>query len=125
MTNYSVTNADDFIAAAPAIAKPHLKAIRQAVESVLPEIEKDFGYGKPYYKYKGWVAGFDAYKNHIGFEVWDGLTTEDRDALEALGYKTGSATFQVRYDQAVPAKIIQKLVKAQVAINEAKPAKGK
>lgn len=117
MPNYSAGNVDAFIAAAPEIARPHLSEIRAAVESALPDYEKEIGYGKPYYKYHGWVVGFDVYKNHIGFEVWDGFSDEDRKRLEESGYKTGSVTFQIRYDQAVPTEIIKDLVKAQAELN--------
>lgn len=120
MTNYSTKTIDEYISAAPAISKPHLSEIREAVESVLPEYEKEIGYGKPYYKYQGWVVGFDVYTNHIGFEVWNGLTDEDRQILEENGYKTGSVTFQIRYDQPVPIDIIRELVRRQVRLNEGK-----
>lgn len=118
MTNYSVKNVDAFISAAPQEARAHLIEIRAAVQSAVPKAEEKIGYGKPYYKYHGWVVGFDVYKHHIGFEVWDGLQVEDREELEAQGYKTGSVTFQIRYDQKVPTTIIKKLVKAQARINE-------
>jgi len=120
MANYSVQSADEYIAAAPDVAKSHLRELKRAVEAAMPEVEKDLGYGKPYFKYKGWVAGFDVYKNHIGFEVWDGLTADDRKELEDLGYKTGSVTFQIRYEQDIPADIITRLIKTQVEKNEAK-----
>lgn len=124
MTNYSVKNVNEYIDAAPQEARPHLQEIRAAVKSAIPHAEEKIGYGKPYYKYHGWVAGFDVYKNHIGFEVWDGLEDEDRKSLEETGYKTGSVTFQIKYDQKVPVAIIEKLVKTQARLNENK-AEGK
>ncbi len=120
MTNYSVATVDEYIAAAPQKARAHLRALQDAVRSAIPKAEEKIGYGKPYYKYHGWVAGFDVYKNHIGFEVWDGFSGEDRTMLEEEGYKTGSVTFQIRYDQKVPIAVIQRLVKAQAKINERK-----
>ncbi len=125
MANYSAKNVDQYIEAAPAQSRPHLIKIRQAVESAIPSIEQEIGYGKPYYKYRGWVAGFDVYKNHVGFEVWGGLSSDDRKSLEEKGYKTGSVTFQIGYTQEVPAAIIRGLVKAQVKRNEEKFAKKK
>ncbi len=122
MPNYTVTSVDDYISKAPDVSKPHLMEIRAAVESALPTFEKEIGYGKPYYKYHGWVVGFDVYKNHIGFEVWDGFSDEKRTLLENSGYKTGSVTFQIRYDQHVPTTIIRSLVEAQAKLNETKSA---
>lgn len=120
MTNYSVKNVDEFIAASPQEAQPHLREIRKLVRAAVPEADEQIGYGKPYYKHHKWVAGFDVYKSHIGFEIWDGLSSEDREQLEEAGYKTGSTSFQVRYDQKVPAAIITRLVKAQARLNEEK-----
>jgi len=120
MTNYSVKNVNEFISDAPPLARAHLRKIREVVKSAIPDAEEKIGYGKPYYKHNGWIAGFDAYKNHVGFEIWDGLEKKDREQLEKKGYKTGSTTFQIRYDQEVPTKEIQKLVTEQFERNKAK-----
>ncbi len=125
MTNYSVKNVDEYIAASIEEARPHLKTIREAVTSAFPDIEEKIGYGKPYYKYHGWVVGFDVFKKHISFEVWDGFDDQTREELEKQGYKTGSVTFQIRYDQQVPTSVIKKLVKAQAKLNETKAANKK
>lgn len=124
MSNYSVTNVDEFIAEAPQEAHSHLKEIRAAVKEAIPQAEEKIGYGKPYYKGSRWLVGFDVYKHHIGFEIWEGqLTSEIRQSLEQKGYKTGNKTIQIRFDQKVPASIIQELAKAQAKIAEAKSRK--
>lgn len=122
MTNYYVATVDEFIAAAPEIARPHLSAIRTIISTAIPYADEKIDYGKPYYKYHGWVTGLDVYSKHIGLEIWDGLQNNERQELEALGYKTGSKTFQIRYDQSIPAEIIATLVIAQAKRNEAKAA---
>lgn len=115
MTNYAVENVDEFIAATPEVARPHLQETRAAVLSVLPESSEHISYGKPYYKHPKHLVGFDAYKQHINFEIYKGqLKSDDRKKLEADGYKTGNKSFQVRYDQDVPAAMIQKITKAQM-----------
>ncbi|HEX7017568.1 MAG TPA: DUF1801 domain-containing protein [Patescibacteria group bacterium] len=121
MTNYSVENVDEYIADAPQVAQAHLREIRAAVKSAIPQAEEKIGYGKPYYKHHRWVVGYDVYKQHIGFEIWDGqLTSEIRQTLEEKGYKTGSKTFQIRYDQPVPTAIIKKLAQEQAKAEEEK-----
>lgn len=125
MTNYSVKTVPEYIKAAPKEAKPHLKEIRAAVQSAIPKADERIGYGKPYYKTSRWVVGFDVYTRHIGFEVWDGQLPGDiRRALEDKGYKTGSKTFQIRYDQKVPIAMIKKIAKAQAKV-EADKVKSK
>lgn len=121
MTNYSAKTVDEFIDAAPVIARPHLEALRKLVLSAVPGAEEGIHYGKPYYKYHGYLAGFDTYKHHIGLELWtEQLNTEDREILESMGYKTGSRTFQIRYDQQIPTEITERLLKEQARLNKVK-----
>jgi len=121
MTNYAVKNVDEFIAAAPEEAQPHLKELRAAVRSAIPKAEEKIGYGKPYYKLHQWLVGFDAYKQHVNFEIYDAqLPSEIRKVLEDKGYGTGNKSVQIKYDQKVPTTAIKKLAKAQLQLSEAK-----
>jgi uncharacterized protein YdhG (YjbR/CyaY superfamily) len=121
MTNYAVKDVSEFIAAAPKEARSHLKELRAAVKSAIPKAEEKIGYGKPYYKFNQWLVGFDAYKQHVTFEIYEGqLPGEIRKALEDKGYGTGSKTVQIKFDQKVPITAIKKLAKAQVKLGEAK-----
>src|SRR4051794_4625588 len=104
---------DAFVAESPAEARPVLEQIRKVVKSAVPDVDETMGYGKPYYKYYGWMTGITLYTKHLGVEIWGGLSSEDRKELEALGYKTGSKNFQIQYDQEVPAELLTRLVKAQ------------
>lgn len=126
MTNYSVKTVSEYITAAPKEARTHLKEIRAAVKAAIPKAEEKIGYGKPYYKTTRWVVGYDVYTHHITFEVWDGqLSKEIRDSLEKKGYKTGSKTFQIRFDQKVPTVMIKKISKDQAKREVEKTAKKK
>lgn len=111
---------DEFVAEAPAEARPVLEQIRRVVKQAVPGVEETMGYGKPYYKYHGWMTGITLYTHHLGVEIWGGLSDKDRTELEALGYKTGSKNFQIQYDQAVPEKLLTQLVKAQAKRNKQK-----
>jgi uncharacterized protein len=120
MTNYAAKDVDAYISAAPERARTHLREIRSAIKSAVPKAEEGISWGKPYYRHQGMLAGFDAFKNHVSFEIWaDELKDKDRKALEDKGYKTAKRTFQVRYDQKVPKTLIKSLVKAQAKANEA------
>lgn len=116
MTNYSAQNVEEFIAESAELARPHLQEIREAVLCVLPESSEHISYGKPYYKHPKHLVGFDAYKQHINFEIYKGqLASDERKELEEKGYKTGNKSFQIRYDQKVPIAMIQKITKTQVS----------
>lgn len=119
MTNYSARDVDEYISAAPEQARAHLKKVRAAIKAAVPEAEEEISWGKPYYKFHGMLGGFDAFKNHVSFEVWaEALKDEQRKALEELGYETGKRTFQIGYDQAVPTSAIKSLLKAQAKANQ-------
>jgi hypothetical protein len=116
----SAKTVDDFVAESPEEAWPVLNQIRTVVKQAVPGVEETMGYGKPYYKYHGWMTGVTLYTKHLGVEIWDGLSDEDRAELESLGYKTGSKNFQIQYDQAVPVALLTCLVQAQAKRNEVK-----
>lgn len=111
---------DQFVAEAPAVAKPVLQKIRQVVKAAVPQAEEVIGYNKPFYKYHGWMTGIQLYAKHLGVEIIDGLSIEERKELEAAGYQTGSKTFRINYDQEVPVELLTKLTRAQAKRNEAK-----
>jgi uncharacterized protein YdhG (YjbR/CyaY superfamily) len=111
---------DQFIAEAPAEARPLLQQIRKIVRQAVPDVEETMGYGKPYYKYHGWMVGVTLYTKHLGVEIWDGLTDADRRELEDRGHKTGSKNFQIKYDQVPPADLLARLAKAQAERNKRK-----
>lgn len=119
----SAATVDQFIAEAPAEARAVLEQIRETVMQAVPGAEETMGYGKPYYKYHGWMTGVTLYTKHLGIEIWDGLSDQDRSELEALGHKTGSKNFQVRFDQDVPVELLTRLVQAQAERNLQKAAK--
>ena len=51
MTNYSAKTVAEYISAAPEMARPHLKAIRAAIQATVPKAEEIISWGKPYYRY--------------------------------------------------------------------------
>jgi uncharacterized protein YdhG (YjbR/CyaY superfamily) len=109
---------DEFVAESPLVARPVLERIRMVIKQAVPDAQETMGYGKPYYKYHGWMTGVTLYTKHLGVEIWDGLSNQDREELEALGHKTGSKNFQIQYEQEVPVELLSRLVKAQAKRNK-------
>jgi uncharacterized protein YdhG (YjbR/CyaY superfamily) len=107
---------DAYIATAPAAARPILEELRKIVLTTIPKVEEKIAWGVPFYRHNGEVGGFAAYAKHVsvGFGA---VSTEDRDALEAKGYKVLKDTFQIKFDQKVPAAVIKKILKAKVKAN--------
>lgn len=116
----SAKTVDEFVAGAPPEARPLLEELRKIIKVAVPEADEIIGYNKPFYKYHGWMTGITLYTSHLGVEIWDGISEQDAKKLEALGYKAGSMQFQIKYDQAVPVKLLTELVQAQAKRNDAK-----
>jgi hypothetical protein len=116
------TTVDQFVDEAPREARPLLGQLRTLIKEAVPDVEETMGYGKPYYKYHGWMTGITLYTKHLGIEIWDGLTDEDRRELEAIGHKAGSKNFNIAYDQAIPVGVLKRLVKAQAERNASRVA---
>lgn len=111
---------DQFVAEAPEIARPLLEKLRSVIKTAVPDAEETMGYGKPYYKYRGWMTGITLYTKHLGVEIWGGLSDDDRKELEALGHKAGSKNFNIVYGREVPVELLTRLVQAQAERNKAK-----
>src|SRR5438445_13488092 len=75
-----VKDVDDYIAAAPKEVQAKLVQLRKIVKAVAPESRERISYGMPYYEYHGALAGFAAFKNHIGF--FGALSEKQRQELK-------------------------------------------
>lgn len=120
MKNYNAENVDEFIASAPVEAQPKLKEVRAVIKETVPRAEESISWGVPFYKYYGVLAGFSAYQKHVSFGLVTVLTPEERELLEGKGYKTGSKTIQIQFDQKVPTVIIKRILLAKAKANEVK-----
>lgn len=123
MRNYNAQDVDSYIKAADKQAQPLLKEIRSTIQSTIPNVEEGISWGVPFYRYHGLLAGFSVFTRHASFGLCAVLDPKDREALEKKGYKTGSKTIQIRFDQKVPTAVIQRILKARAKANMI--AKGK
>src|SRR6185436_9910673 len=61
---------DEYIARAPAFAKPILVEIRERVHAACPEVEETIKWRQPSFDYKGMMCGMAAFKEHCVFGYW-------------------------------------------------------
>lgn len=118
MRNYQANDVDAYIVGSNKEARPTLKEIRKIIKSTVPKAEESISWGVPFYKYYGLLAGFAAFKNHASFGLAFTLQKKDRKALEKNGYKTGSKTIQIAFDQKVPTMAIKRILRAKAKMNE-------
>ena len=120
MRNYIATDVDEYIASAEPAAGPTLKSLRELVKSTVPGAVESISWGVPFYKYHGLLAGFSVFTSHVSFGLVFALDDEIRAKLSEKGYKTGSKTIQIKFDQPVPVAEIKQILITRAKINEAK-----
>ncbi len=68
---------DDYIAGAPAYARPILKKLRDAFHAGCPAIEERLKWGMPSFEYKGLLGGMAAFRKYVTFGFWKSRLMED------------------------------------------------
>lgn len=118
MRNYKAKDVSAYIAGSAKEAQPTLKEIRRIVKATIPNVEERISWGVPFYRHHGLLAGYAVFKRHVSFGLCAVLDSKERAVLEKKGYKTGSKTVQIRFDQKVPVAAIKRILKAKAKINQ-------
>jgi len=108
---------NEYIANAPGEMREKLELVRVAIREAAPEAEERISYGIPYYDYKGKLAYFSFTKNHIGLYVVPPVVEEHKEELKK--YFTSKSTVRFPINEELPNRLIKKLVKARVKMNDA------
>ena len=105
-----------YIAMTPREARGKLRELRKAIRAAAPGAEERISYGMPYYAYKGRLAYFRFWKNHIGLYIPTPVIEEHRRDLQ--GYDASGATLRLPGGKRLPVALIKKLIRARVKKNE-------
>jgi uncharacterized protein YdhG (YjbR/CyaY superfamily) len=111
---------DAYIATAPKEMRRTLTQLRVAIKEAAPTADERISYGMPYYSYKGRLAYWAIFKNHIGLYIPTPVIEEHRSELQ--GYVTAKATVRFPLDKKLPLGLIKKLVRARSKKNEERSA---
>jgi uncharacterized protein YdhG (YjbR/CyaY superfamily) len=113
-----------YLAACPEPHRSTLEKMRATIRAAAPkEATEVISYGMPAFHYKGGLVGYAAFKEHCSFFPMSGRLVEEF-AGELKAYKTSKGTIQFPVDKPLPAALVKKMVKARIAQNEARTAKG-
>ncbi len=112
---------NEYIAKAPKEVRGKLKELRAAIKAAAPMAVEGISYGMPYYSYKGRLAYFQEWKNHIGIYIPTPVIAEHQSELK--NYVTAKATVRFPLNKKLPVGLIKKLVKVRVKMNEEKGKK--
>jgi len=108
---------DAYILAARGVARKKLQEVRNAIREVAPQARESISYRIPYYDYKGRLAWFGLFTNHIGLYIRPPIIQEHKRELR--GYVTTKSAVHLPLDREIPVPLIQMLVKASMRKNDA------
>ncbi len=113
MESQKAESVDAYIQQFPKDVQEILQKIRSIIHTTAPGCDEQISYGMPAYKLKGKVlVYFAGYKNHIGFYATPSGHKEFQKELS--GYKQGKGSVQFPLNQAMPYKLIEKIVEFKV-----------
>jgi len=109
-----------YLARVPEPARTTLEKMRAMIRAAAPrDATEAISYRIPSFQYQGALVWYAAFKNHCSLFPMDGsLADEFGEVLKK--YKTSKGTIQFPVDQPLPKALVTKIVKARVALNEAK-----
>jgi uncharacterized protein YdhG (YjbR/CyaY superfamily) len=108
---------DEYLADLPEEARATLEKIRKAIRAAAPKATEVISYQVPMYKHHGMLVGFAAFKDHCSLFPGTRAIAAYKDELKA--YKTSKGTIRFPIGKPLPAGLVKKLVKIQIAENEA------
>ena len=108
---------DEYIARAPAFAKPILVEIRERVHAACPGVEETIKWRQPSFEYKGLMCGMAAFKDHCVFGYWKAplVLGAAAEGANAMGYRDKITSIA----DLPPKSAFRAHVKKAMALNEA------
>jgi uncharacterized protein YdhG (YjbR/CyaY superfamily) len=94
-----------------------LQQLREVIREEAPEAEEVISYGMPGYKYKGYLVGWAAFKNHCSLFP-GGTALEFADVLK--DFKISKGTIQFTPKHPIPEPVVREIIRARIAQNSQK-----
>jgi uncharacterized protein YdhG (YjbR/CyaY superfamily) len=97
----------EYIAAAPKVARNHLRALRAILRKAAPRATEAIKWGSPVFEYNRILFAFAAYRSHLNFMPTPSAMKPFEKELAK--FKTGKGSIQLPYDQALPKALIRRI----------------
>lgn len=111
---------NEYLARVPEPARGTLDKLRKTIRAAAPkEATEGMSYGMPTFFHCGALVAYGAFKNHCSLFPMNGRLVEEMSE-ELKGYKTSKGAIQFGVDKALPAGLVNKIVKKRAAENEGK-----
>jgi uncharacterized protein YdhG (YjbR/CyaY superfamily) len=108
-------NIDEYIAYFPKDIQKHLQSIRELIAKNAPDAIEKISYGIPTFALHGNLVHFASYQDHLGF--YPGPSAIIHFAKELHTYDIAKGTIRLPLDQAIPVKILTKIIQFCVEAN--------
>lgn len=118
MKRSAAKTVDEYIASAPKEARVAMNQIRAAIKEAVPNAKEKISYEIPFYEYKypgykGRMAYFGAFKNHISLFIVPEKVPDDL-SKQIKPYKKSKSALHFPTGTKVPVLLIKKLVKLRM-----------
>lgn len=116
---------DDYMGRLPEDARTTLEKLRKSIKAAIPQAEEFLSYQIPTYRQNGAILlAFGAAKNHCALYV---MSKAVMDALkdELAPYDLAPTAIRFPINDALPATLVKKIIKARIEETEKKAKKGK
>ena len=108
----------EYIDAAPAAGRAHLRRLHAILEEVAPDAQQAIKWGAPFFIEPRFLFSFNANRAHLNFAPSQTALDHFRDEL--AGHKTTKNYLQVAYDGPLPEDLIRKIAKYQLKLVRAR-----
>lgn len=102
----------EYIAAAPAVAQPHLRKMYALLKAAAPSAQEAIKWGAPFFIEPRYLFSFSAFKAHLNFAPSAPLLKRYADQLGEYG--ATKHMLKIRYDQPFPTALIKAMAKERV-----------
>ena len=115
--NDQASTVDMYISNFPKDIQLRLEQIRATIMKAAPKAEEGISYQMPAYKYKGPLAYFAGYKNHIGSYPMPDVLKEFKNEISV--YKNAKGSVQFPHNEKLPLSLVTKMIKFRMKLNDA------
>ena len=112
---------DEYIAAAPAKARPRLRELRHVIRTTAPDAKESISYGLAYYSLGGRLIYFGLGRDWAGLYMLGGA--KKTYGSELAPYLSGVSTARFPLDKPIPSSLVRKIVKLRMEENEARASR--
>ncbi len=104
---------DTYIAEFPKEVQTLLKKVKATIKKSAPKMDEVIGYGIPTFDRNGrHIIHFAGFKKHLG--LFPGSSAIVAFKKELVDYKTSKGTIQFQFDEPIPYRLIEKIVKFRI-----------